>query len=740
MRGSGVGPTAVFTYDSLDLGSNYLGALHRYEVELHNRGQVDAAYEILPSDRTVFAQSFGFEPARGLLRPEEKMTITVNFACSRLGDFTERFECAVTGAAAPLHLEFRGSVVGPSFDVILPEGSHDGRHETLDFGTVAYGMLYSRIVVIHNTSEVPMRFAVRCQQGLAPRGLGGHGHAGANANNEFTLTPTEGAIPAGAKQRIKVEFISRTVKRYSDRYIIIDVPGVAKAVKHVALAAECAAPRIALKESGELVFSECFLRHPCRATAVLVNQTRLPARFEVEPQNPASVALGTFTVEPQTATIPPMQECPVVFTLEAERLGPIHLPASIRVLGSSAQPLRLTLSALSQGPNLLLTPSPPPAPGEAPPPPPEDWTPAFSFGKVKVLVEHSVTLHVTNTSPIPAELKLFMDRRDSLFAVNHREVHLGPGESVPLTVSATLDDSLVFSDTLHMLVMEGPEMDVPVEAQGLGSCVTASEPLDAVDFGHQLTLRAFERPVVLSNMGRRPVSLVWANSVQLAREQAAKEQAKQPGGARKKPAAESPPGTADGARADDGAPLIFQVVPNKITLQPRQQCTFHLQGRAENPGAVAETLVCRALLGKAWSNLFEVPVSADLSHPMLEANPPALVFKHQYAPGIFPAVVTRELSLTNVSPLPLAFQLKVAPPFSVEKARMLLDRGETATTAVFFDVASFNSAECNVTKGQLTIHYADHAQRDTVDVTARRISAASQSSSPRFPFSLRPRL
>lgn len=718
MRGSGVGPTAVFTYDSLDLGSNYLGALHRYEVELHNRGQVDAAYEILPSDRSIFAQSFTFEPARGLLRPEERMIITVNFACSRLGEFNERFECAVTGAAAPLHLEFRGSVVGPSFDVVLPEGSHDGKHETLDFGTVAYGMLYSRIMIIHNTSEVPMRFAVRCQQGLVSRGYGQPPGGAGGANNEFTLMPTEGAIPAGAKQRIKVDFISRTVKRYSDRYIIIDVPGVAKAVKHVALAAECAAPRIALKGSNELVFEECFLRHPCQATAILVNQTRLPARFEVEPQNPASVALGTFTVEPQAATIPPMQECAVVFTLEAERLGPIHLPASIRVLGSSAAPLRLTLSARSQGPNLVLSPFPP---GSEEEPPAEDWTPAFNFGKVKVLQEHSVTLHVTNTSPIPAELKLFMDRRDSLFAVNHREVHLGPGEHVPLTVSATLDDSLLFSDTLHMLVMEGPEMDVPVEAQGLGSCVTSSEPLEVVDFGHQLTLRTFEKPVVLSNMGRRPVSLSWLNSVQMARDQAAKEQAKQPLGAKKKQQeAGSPPGTAEGGpKPDDLAPLIFQMVPNRVTLQPRQQCTFHVQGRAENPGPVSETLVCRALLGKSHTTLYEVAVSADLSHPMLDTNPSSLLFKYQYFPGVPPAAVTRELSLTNVSPIPLSFQLKVAPPFSVEKTRMLLDKGETATTNVFFDVASFNSSECSVTKSQLTIHYADHAQRDTVDLTVR---------------------
>ena len=37
LRGSGLGPQAVFSYDTLDIGAAYINTPHHYEVELMNR-------------------------------------------------------------------------------------------------------------------------------------------------------------------------------------------------------------------------------------------------------------------------------------------------------------------------------------------------------------------------------------------------------------------------------------------------------------------------------------------------------------------------------------------------------------------------------------------------------------------------------------------------------------------------------------------------------------------------------
>ena len=43
LRGQAVGPLAVFAYDALEIGDIFVGAVHQYEVELHNRGRFRAS-------------------------------------------------------------------------------------------------------------------------------------------------------------------------------------------------------------------------------------------------------------------------------------------------------------------------------------------------------------------------------------------------------------------------------------------------------------------------------------------------------------------------------------------------------------------------------------------------------------------------------------------------------------------------------------------------------------------------
>jgi hydrocephalus-inducing protein len=65
----------------------------------------------------------------------------------------------------------------------------------------------------------------------------------------------------------------------------MDQPGVADAAASVPVAAECAVPILSARPAdGQLDFGQAYLGHPYRACFTLVNESRLPAKFEVLPQ------------------------------------------------------------------------------------------------------------------------------------------------------------------------------------------------------------------------------------------------------------------------------------------------------------------------------------------------------------------------------------------------------------------------------------------------------------------------
>ena len=66
LHGRGLGAQAIFSYDSLDVGEVFVNTRHIYEVELMNRGKVDAEFRLQPC-HTCFGSKFSFDPEAGVL-------------------------------------------------------------------------------------------------------------------------------------------------------------------------------------------------------------------------------------------------------------------------------------------------------------------------------------------------------------------------------------------------------------------------------------------------------------------------------------------------------------------------------------------------------------------------------------------------------------------------------------------------------------------------------------------------
>ncbi len=185
-----------------------------------------------------------------------------------------------------------------------------------------------------------------------------------------------------------------------------------------------------------------------------------------------------------------------------------------------------------------------------------------------------------------------------------------------MTVTALLDEAQPFKDTLHILVTDGADTPIALEAAGTGSTVVC-EPLAAgrLDFGHQLAKRAWSVEMVVSNMGRKDVSLQWGSARADELAKAFSKQAKGTGacdpgllicvavdfpqacpdplGTTPQPTHTHQPGKKFDLAAvpPDQAP-VFSISPDRIVLGPKEAITTTITGFACKAGQVRFLQFC----------------------------------------------------------------------------------------------------------------------------------------------------
>lgn len=96
--------------------------------------------------------------------------------------------------------------------------------------------------------------------------------------------------------------------------------------------------------------------------------------------------------------------------------------------------------------------------------------------------------------------------------VEPRELVVPAGGEASVLVRVLLDDAAAFKDTLHVLVSEGADVPVALDATGVGdTVVSAALSQPQLDFGPQFVGRGWQTEVEVTNMGRKPVTLTWTN-------------------------------------------------------------------------------------------------------------------------------------------------------------------------------------------------------------------------------------
>lgn len=406
----------------------------------------------------------------------------------------------------------------------------------------------------------------------------------------------------------------------------------------------------------------------------IVNDSSLPARYSLVLQDDSGQSIYSYTSKNPSGVIAAKSSLLIDLELQIKRLGEVNFPVFVKILGDEQEPLVVDISAIGFGPNMSLS------------------TSEINFGKVVVLKEVPMTFQLRNDSPIHAEFSCSIASESSVFRVEPVNGTIKPGKEVIFTVTALLDDCLQFADMLKINVLSDSVHEVQMIARGFGSTITFDQRLLSVDFKDVLSNRECSMEFSMTNRGRRAQTINWQGD-----------------------------DSKRFAMAKDLAQTVFDVVPNRFVLKPGASHMIHLRGYSDKALSAKEILACYSTIDKDPSrrHILNSQVTANFINPLLDISPTSLSFVSVHTVDDDFRLSFKDLTLKNVSSLPLHISFRCRDPYSIitnELDQGLLLPGSSTTVVVQFD-PSYNSKRISTKEhSKIAICYSEHPQKDIVEV------------------------
>ncbi|KAK5867885.1 hypothetical protein PBY51_012341 [Eleginops maclovinus] len=719
IKAQGLGPDLQLTYVLMDMINADIGGKDLYEVEMYNKGLIDAPFRMSNPD-TTFGRCFSFSPEEGVVPSGAWQIVQVTFQSHILGTFSEDLLLTVTGQPQPLTLTFRGCVVAPALEFNVSE---------INFGDVGFGFPQTLFFTLYNNSFVPLNFALRVLgDGTGSQSVSGLKQASEVSRNnwecgadrglraqpvEFTVTPAAGSMRSLSDGTFKVTLCSNTVKTYR-LALVVDVEGVGEEIGTLPIYARCCVPDIVV-ETPVLEFQRCFLDRPYEQRVRLTNNSNLPACYgmldQVKNMRKSVIAFCSHT--PRGLILPgTSEELPVV--LLAKAVGRQQRTLRIAVFGSSQPPLEVVLSCVGQGPKIHVE------------------IPKLDFGRIPVLTDITRVLHLSNESPIPAHFIARMWDRGSFGRVEPSGGEVPPESQLELRVVAHLKDTQDFKATLEISIRDSQTHTVHLSATGTGTTIVSDKPFaPALDLGSHFSHDSCQYHFKLTNHGKRVQRLYWHTDDFLP-------SAKTQKGVNHSDRTVLPPifapkkdplGRRSSLPSSREQP-VFSLAPRRVELFPGHSVHMVLTGSSDSPKLVRERLVCHGIVGNQGSKelIMSVDVTCRFVAPMLNFSSKQLKFYIEKIPRKSLTPLFEKLILENVSSLPLYMELSLVEPFSLCEASgahitvstksMLLGIGRKAELWVCFDPSYCRDRVSQVMDEFLELHYRGHPQRDIVELHA----------------------
>ncbi|KAF4655034.1 hypothetical protein FOL46_008426, partial [Perkinsus olseni] len=628
---------------------------------------------------------FVFEPSSGEIPVGESIDITASFNPNELGDFYEVFHCQLTGSTSTVPLVFKGRSVAPSFTFDV---------EAIDFGLVSVGFLNTKTITLTNTSDVSFNYVLR---------VPGDGRLD---EKEFDLVPSRGSLKPLARQRIQVDLIAENVRSY-ELSLLVDLEGIGEGLLAVPISGRSDVPSISFEPVEVLSFGEVFIHYPFHKRLILHNTSTLPAKFDIitDSDGPAdsadpSVAIAEVEPDQPQGRVPAASSHVVTLTLYAKRTGSVNRTVYIKIGGHSV-PYPITVKARAVGPRVLVEPM------------------AIDWGSVRCLDVVTKTIKLTNDCCIAAPLRVLMKSRTSPWTVEQKVIHLEPQEVYHLSVKLRPNEVQRFTDVLYVIVEEGEDSAINFKCRGTETPIVCDQDLGRIDFGTQYTTQSITKEIVLKNLGRKSRTITWLVNEEAAREKVLKQLAK------------------DGVDLKKAKlPAVpYTIHPTTAVLPSNKGYRFTVTACSQVIDLVEDTAECIEYVGgnKKGKAIFQPSLKTTFVAPLLRMSDNNVPYRYVWSKedGEKAAMMTRPLKITNISPLPITFSLKVPVPFyirlpqaatlvgvegvSVAEGSVNLDPEASATVEVDFDPSYKVDRQCAVLKQNISITYRDHPQKDSLE-------------------------
>ncbi|XP_003791425.1 hydrocephalus-inducing protein homolog isoform X2 [Otolemur garnettii] len=705
IKGEGMGPKVHFNFELLDIGKVFMGSAHCYEAILHNKGHIDALFNVTPPTSPLGA-CFVFNPKEGIIEPSGVQAIQISFSSSILGHFEEEFLVSVNGAPEPVKLTIRGCVIGPTFHFNVP---------ALHFGNVSFGFPRTLICSLNNTSLVPMTFKLRIPgDGVGGESISGSEHYSDNKKptwtkeeipavrpKEFTINPDCGTIRSQGFAAIKVTLCSNTEQKYQQA-LVVDVEGVGEEVLALLITARCIVPTLRLVNT-EVDFGRCFLKYPYEKTIQLVNQDDLPGCYEVLPQVPEDAPAVLLSSPRPFGIIPPKGTVDIMLSLETQVTGEHSSTVHFLTFGSQKPPLVCHLRSIGEGPVIYIYPT------------------KVNFGNIYVLKDSSLSLNLSNQSFIPALFRARMAHKKSLWTVEPHEGTVPPETEVQLALTANLNDIVTFKDTVIVDIENSNTYQIPVQATGIGSTIVSDKPFaPELNLGPHFSLDTHYYRFKLTNKGRRVQQLFWMNDSFHPQGKLSKKGQVKKGSAHGRL---QPRGSQDSSGSQTP---VFQLHPVRMELYPGQTINVILESYSATPRIAKEKLVCHAMIGsqKGKSLVMAVDITCEFIAPLIQLSTKKLVYRLEKKPNATLEPDYQPLVLKNISTLPLTMLLSTSGPFYVcdtdksllssSSQPIKLDLHEEKNLLIKFDPSYKSDLNNWVAEEILAIKYIEHPQVDSL--------------------------
>ncbi|XP_064242821.1 hydrocephalus-inducing protein homolog isoform X3 [Passer domesticus] len=669
LRGEGQGPLVGLSSDTLSLGYLFIDTFYVYEVKLINQGALDAPFTYIPSTTKVDF-SFKFAPEEGIIAPGGTQTIQVSFKTTMLGWFQEEFHFSVAESPTPVILTIKGCVTGPRLHFDVPE---------LDFGDISFGFPFTQSCRLTNNSVVPVTFKLRVLDDGAQPAVSSFDQIRSDSDpswrngidfclqpREFTMNPSQGTILPQGHQDIEVTLCSNTVTTFCRR-MLVDLEGIAEGVTSLILRARCIVPELQVYPRV-LQYKECYLKVPYERKVFIRNSTNIPGCYGLIPQERKEDTPVLYSSPKPCGIVQPRSTAEIPVVVEVQALGTHHTSVVIGVFGDERNPLRAELQSSGRLEEIYPHPR------------------LIEFGRIPPLQPTSQSFTLFNKGLIPADFRIEITEKPHCFVIDPREGVIPARGEVPVTITATLDDTGLFSYSIKLFIWNSLWTTFLLQALSIGTTIVIDKPFTPeINFGYQFSLLPCIRRFKVTNRGCRFHWLFWKADCCSPPEEEAQSVS----------ALSSPK---DDSQSPKRANPAFGVEPWSMELQPGQSVDMVLRGFSRIAQEVQDSVFCEAMIGldPKPKKIIETIVTCEFIHPSIEVSARQFSFRVEKKPSDVLRLQYQPLSLKNTCLLPLDLMLDLEQPFLVcdedqqplpDGQPVRLDVGETCHLYVAFDPA-----------------------------------------------------